>query len=708
MEKDKKDLGTLLGGLGSPGLAERLDEMYRRAYGVAEELGVIVGRTTRYWDVTVGPGETIKIEVDPETYYSGSSSLYRIGDYLAVIDPKTLNVVLLRITRILRQDALAKIGVEPPISQYSLEPDTGSVATSTIIEAEPLMEARYPDLIDPSPASSSIEPQSPVIDPLPWVIMRLLALPDEGILLGSLAHPAGIVKNAGIPVYLPYKAVLQHVLVLGTTGSGKTTLIKNMVSSIYSAGKPKLAAVIIDMNQDYVQLPFPPRPESRKQLSQDPVYKANKGRLRHPRGVLVVLPVTVEMLRSADDPLRATIREYVEEAISPLIDDRKNFGIVRVKKGGIEYFIIDVVGASIIITPYTINTTMTGTENLFGMIPGMTMFARDLLRVLRTRFHKDYGFYPPLPTVLAAVKAYLSTIQSKNRDRYRKEYDLDSAKDVVIERMYVEEGDYSINDLENSYARYKYGNSDIPLIDMVGYLYDILEKMRPHSGTLESLYRRLASALESGLIDVIRVDSKSQSVSVRNEPSWKTLIEIAEEHSMPIVIDLKPALDTAFSGQEGSRLIAYRLLDRLAVWKQRVYRERKRSLPILVVVDEAHQFFPQEHGSREELEATRQIASTISRIARLGRARGIGLLFASHSPRDLHDIILQLANTKIVLRTERHQLERLDIDPEYKPYIPRLRDRQMIIQSHVFRETAIMARTCPPVTLHFDVSALFG
>ncbi|MCE4609407.1 MAG: DUF87 domain-containing protein [Desulfurococcales archaeon] len=706
MEKDKKDLGTLLGGLGSSGLAERLDEMYRRAYGVAEELGTIVGRTTRYWDITVGPGETIKIEVDPETYYSGASSLYRIGDYLAVIDPKTLNVVLLRITHILRQDALAKIGVEPPISQYSLEPDTGSVATSTIIEAEPLMEARYPDLTDPSPASSSIEPQSPVIDPRPWVIMRLLALPDDGILLGSLAHPAGIVKNGEIPVYLPYKAVLQHILVLGTTGSGKTTLIKNMISSIYSVGKPKLVAVIIDMNQDYVQLPFPPRRESQKQLYKDPVYEANKGRLRHPRGVLVVLPVTVDMLRSPGDPLHATIRKYVEESISPLIYGRDNFSIVRVKKGGIEYYMVDVVGTSIIITPYTINTTMTGTENLFGMIPGMTMFARDLLRVLRTRFHKDYGFYPPLPTVLAAVKAYLSTIQSKSR--VSKDLVLDSAKDIVIERMYVEDYDYTMNDLENAYASYKYGDSNITLIEIVDYLYDILARMRPHTGTLESLYRRLAGALESGLIDIIHVDSRSQRVSVRREPSWKTLIDIAEEGSIPIVIDLKPALDAAFSGQEGSRLIAYRLLDRLAVWKQRVYRERKQSPPVLVVVDEAHQFFPQEHGSREEQEATRQIASTISRIARLGRARGIGLLFASHSPRDLHDIILQLANTKIILRTERHQLERLDIDPDYKRYIPRLRDRQMIVQSHVFRETAIMARTCPPVALHFDISALIS
>jgi len=97
----------------------------------------------------------------------------------------------------------------------------------------------------------------------------------------------------------------------------------------------------------------------------------------------------------------------------------------------------------------------------------------------------------------------------------------------------------------------------------------------------------------------------------------------------------------------------------------------------------------------------------IARIARLGRARGVGLVFSTHSPRDLHDIILQLANTKIILRTERSHLERLDMPGELANIIPRLPDRMMVIASHVYREGYIMAKTSPPLTAHYDISTMF-
>ncbi len=708
MEQGEKNTNSIINYLGQLELTDNLREQYEKAYSIAQELGLLVGRTTRYWEIPTGSGTPVKIEVSPETYYGDHGSLHRVGDYLAVVDPKTLKIILLRITRIIRHDALAKIKLEPPISHYSLEPDIDAIATSTIIEAEPLMEARYPNLDEPVPASTSIEPQSPVIDPNPEIISKLLGLPVDGLFLGSLAHPSGLIKEGRIPVYLPYKAVLQHVLVIGTTGSGKTTLIKNVISSIYTGATSKPVVVVVDMNQDYIQLAFGPNNETRRILEQDPVYLSIKDRLKHPRGILLVLPITITMLKEkeGENPYKEVISDYIKNSLLPLVEKTISNEPILLgsRKNGVEFYRVRLGSSEFLIIPYSISTIKTNTESLLGMIPGLTMFARDTLRILRERFKRKYQIYPPLSTILAAVKAYIAVSHSRGIE---KEDAIDASKDLVLELIVPNREFSDYYSLENAYAMFKFEDTNISLLEIVKELYDIIDRMSPHVRTLESLYRRLYSTLEAGLIDLIEVSERERELRIVREPQWSNLIELARKENYPIVIDLKPSIDTTYASNEGSRLTTYRLLNSLAAWKQYAYSRRRRTDPVLVVIDEAHQFFPQEHGSREEQEANRQVASMISRIARLGRARGIGLLFASHSPKDLHDIIIQLSNTKIILRTERHQLERLEIDPLYKHYIPRLPDRYMIVQSHVFKDTSVMARTCLPVSLHFDVSALF-
>ena len=147
-------------------------------------------------------------------------------------------------------------------------------------------------------------------------------------------------------------------------------------------------------------------------------------------------------------------------------------------------------------------------------------------------------------------------------------------------------------------------------------------------------------------------------------------------------------------------------MERLIAWKHEEWASRRRGAPdILVIVDEAHQFFPQEKGSSEEAEANRQVAAMISRLARLGRARGVGIVFSTHSPSDLHDIILQLANTKIVLRTERSHAEKVGVPSELRDMLPYMADRYMVVMSHVFRGGYVIAATAKPLTMHYDLSA---
>ncbi|MEB3860752.1 MAG: ATP-binding protein, partial [Desulfurococcales archaeon] len=182
---------------------------------------------------------------------------------------------------------------------------------------------------------------------------------------------------------------------------------------------------------------------------------------------------------------------------------------------------------------------------------------------------------------------------------------------------------------------------------------------------------------------------------------------LARESGAPVVVDLGWPANRGLGGLEGPRLAAYRILEALISWRQRLWASRSLSTgeKVIVFIDEAHQFFPQERGAREEQEANRQVASMISRIARLGRARGLGLVFSTHSPRDLHDIILQLANTRIVLRTERGHAERLDLPGDITPLLPRLQDRMMVVASHAYREGYVMAQTSLPLVAHYDASA---
>ncbi|MCE4625981.1 MAG: DUF87 domain-containing protein [Desulfurococcales archaeon] len=687
------DLGGLLG-RGREDLSSKLEGLYSKAYQVAGELGVIVGRVTRYWSIEVGPGKTVKVEVDPEVYFGRpwESPVHRVGDYLVGVDPKSLRIILLRVKSVTRADLLASIGVEPPISRYTGNIDPLGAATVTILEAEPVVEAPYGLDSEPVPAVTSLEPQSPVAEPRPEVLEKLLGLPGEGLLLGVLAGPWGPMAG-GIPVRLPYKALLQHTLIVGTTGSGKTTLIKNSIASLYSdkrsPGRP--VVLVIDLNEDYVQLPLPgnPPPEWASRA-----YKS----VRPPRGAVVVVPVTLEILRSvsgACEGLGGLISDYAGRVIRPLamgegleVEERSGSlprGIIRV--GGVDTFEI---------IPYAINTTLSRPEELTGLLPGLTLHGRELLRRLREKYRKTIGSYPPLPLVAAGLLAYAVTLRGGGR-RGEKDSGEDQPLMSALELL-----SYHILGGEDV----DLANTRLEGIDIASHMdtiLGVLERLMPHRGTVEALYRRVSGLVESGIVDIIEVCRGE--TRLLGEPRWEDIVSLAAERDWPIVVDLKPASESGMGGYEGPRAAAYRMLQRLIAWKQRAYAERRKTPTLLVVLDEAHQFFPQEKGPQEEQEANRQVAGMISRVARLGRARGIGLLFATHSPKDLHDIIIQLANNKILLRTERGQLERLDVPGDLREMLPRMPDRTLAVMSHTLKGGYILVVTPPPVVMHHDISA---
>ncbi len=687
------------------GVVERLEEAIRSAYEMASRLGTVVGSVSRYGEVRVQSGARVEFEVDPEVYFSERpSALHRVGDYLAVVDPKWGHIVLLRVAEIVRRDELAELGVEPPISSYTTDPDPQGLLTRTTIVGELLVELD-PETGTVAPAATSIEPQAPVVDPEPGVLARLLDLPEEGVPLGSLATPGGLVKGGAVPVRLPLKAFFQHVLILGTTGSGKTTLLKNIIASIYTLlpGESRPVVVVADMNQDFLQLPLPPPPRAAPEpLEEAEVRRRAYGRAGPPRALHVVVPLTAPdveaALASGGDPWVEWAGTYYRESLEPLAGPPPG-GWVQLSRGGAVALEAEVpAGFRVRLVPYSIDTTRVDTDTLAGLMPGLTSLARELLRRARERVRRTLGGYAgPLHALHAALAAAHILLQ-----RRRQDLNTQSLLGEALRGTLEEYAPHAVGaGLE---AAAEGAPEGVTLLDVADLYLSAIESAVPHKGTVEALLRRTGALLDTGMVDVLL--PSSGGVRVAPEPGWSWIVEAAADAGAPVVLDLYwPAL-RGLGAVEAPRLAAYRMLERLISWKHGEWARRRPTPSVIVVIDEAHQFFPQEKGAVEERESSRQVAGMIARIARLGRARGVGLVFSTHSPRDLHDIILQLANTKIVLRMDKSQLDYIDLPQEAKQSLPRLPDRVMIIQSHVYKEDYLVAKTSLPLVMHYDHTML--
>jgi len=107
------------------------------------------------------------------------------------------------------------------------------------------------DSREPEAANVTLEPQSPVIIPNPEVVERSLSLSRGEIRLGFLENSATEVKVSISPDDLNY-----HCLIVGTTGAGKTSLVKNMLSQFSRDQESK--TFVIDATGDYYHVILPP------------------------------------------------------------------------------------------------------------------------------------------------------------------------------------------------------------------------------------------------------------------------------------------------------------------------------------------------------------------------------------------------------------------------------------------------------------------
>lgn len=668
-----------------------LEEKIEVAVKIASSLGEIVGYVSRTSPSLINEeGGYVVFDVDPVIYFQNFQSLAQPDSILGVVDIKSLNVVSLRVISVERRDILAELDL--PDMYYPIpRADVSGLLTKTRIKAKPLLALNMENQ-EVIVANYVIEPQSPVIllrDPV--VIQKIMGLPTEGVFLGYATTGDTPVFEGNAYLFLPLRALYQHVLVLGTTGSGKTTLLKNMITSIYSGYRlndEKATMVIIDPNKDYVTMPLKPLWYIARNIPEVELKLALKAMesLRNIRGIVVILPITrntveeyVEKTDSWARVLKEISIEYINSILQPIssrfsyryeireIEIREEpvhsgllryvYSRININYGSevdeVEYFII----------PYALRFTDFTPREIISLNPYLTRQAKEALhRILQ---------------VLSSMNTRIETIydlyEALRDARYRIEEKTPKPRGLILDpgREHVVE---------------------------------VVRDLAIHKSTLENMIRQVAAIIDTGIFDVY-VKGHGEDKYL-HEPPIDGLLE--KHHGVfkgyPIVLDLEYLqLHSQADPEKTISIVAFRVLNKIFEWKLVQSRYRLETQPLFIFIDEAHRFFPSKYGVEEYVE---HVSSMIDKIARLGRARKLGLIFSTHSPRDVHDIILQLSNTKIVLRMDKTHLGNLDLPQEYGDFITRSSDRVGVVKSHVLRLGYITFKTPLPLIGHYDLSAL--
>lgn len=603
--------------MGSP--VSRISSLISDAYSKASSLGVLVGYVSRRaFSSSSDSFSRVYVEVAPQVYYEHLNA-FDVGNYLVAVDIRTVKAVGLRVTSIRRSDVASDL--QTPLS-VSLGVSPEGLLAPIIVETDPLLdEAGLPYM-------SPVEPQSPVTVPRdPGLVSRVAGLPEDGVVLGHLHTGAVPVAGGDIPVRLPLREFFKHVLVIGTTGSGKTTFVKNAVWYL-STHNPEVLILIVDAAGDYAQVVLPPVREpadSRVYLAQG----ASGGRPPRLSRITVLLPVS----RTSRDLTKA-VESYIEERLT---------SVARVYHGA----------------DPSVDVSIAKTSGL--------LLADVLMRI------KDWGeigvTVVPVALSYGQVADHLDALPIFSRQA--KIY----LRHVVD---YVEQEVGQISNFTHLAAALAERRRDIE------------RTLKIHRSTLDNIERAVGFIASSECVDVhlngVRIGIP--------EPGL-----MSDAFSSPIVLDLDYAVSQGVHFLVAN-LIAYEVLRNLYEWKK-VGGPVTR--PTVVVLDEAHRFFPSEGTSAEEVEL---LADFVARIARLGRSRGMGIIFSTHSPKDVHRIVIQLANTKVVFRSEREYLEMFDVPQEYARVLELAPDRVALIKSHVIRSGYAVIKTSEPLLGHFDTATL--
>ncbi|MGC9227666.1 ATP-binding protein [Caldivirga sp.] len=219
---------------------------------------------------------------------------------------------------------------------------------------------------------------------------------------------------------------------------------------------------------------------------------------------------------------------------------------------------------------------------------------------------------------------------------------------IIREVMRRSRGELTFNRI----FQYLTSPSDVQMSGRLLLNYEVVARdLGIHTSTLENILRTILAVDESGIVDVAY--SKGGVEFKVPEPSYGKILEPG--YVVLHLVGLPPV---------AQRIFVYRVLDKVYGFMGPEHLRNRGRLAV-ILVDEAHLFFPQARSEDERSMLERHL----TRLTRLGRGRGISVVFATHIPDDLNDAVLQLTNTKIVLRSDERVLERLNVPQSERRFL---------------------------------------
>ncbi len=652
------------------GLLALADSVAKR---LAQELdGVkVIGRVSMLEKVG---GDEIPIDVPPHVWVKLSQKwpqLLSSSYYLALVDPKTLSLLVVVVEETQVASALAGIrsGEQPsylgtvaegsPLQAASYHMVSLRIVARPVLAvhlglegAGKLIDAEDPfRVLESMPATSPMvppDPDSPVFVPKPKLLETLLlADRGEGVAIGALAVLDTVYMAGGdvVPVRLSWRTLVKHMLVTGTTGSGKTSFVKNLV---YNAVRTRKArALILDANGDYIAAALPGYvpsellDESRRLLVKRvyDVEPAKDGALMGPRlNPLIVVPYFSGLT------LEQQCKAYAR------------------RLGGLIHAMYSRLGCE---TMVKLERPLSDEKACIYAVE--VKGCRETLPDTRIR----------LPVVFRSIvvggdASRIAQVDPMLTERAREE----------IRRMHrfcVEERRWRVNSVRDLY-------------DCISRYSGELRGRGFHRETVNHVLRRLYALAATGIVDSGAPDLDYGELARLRDTMEKRVDHVQRDS---IILDMEYAVARA-PRESDPKAIKLLLVARMVQSLIRhAEEEDRRERYTVVVVDEAHLFF----GSKTE-EYTAAMVSWLERLARLGRARGIALILSTHREEDVSPVVQSLCNTRVYFRLDERAAEKAMIPAHYRRRLPFFADHAAVLASYAVRGGYVTIASAPAIVGH--------
>lgn len=632
---------------------EWLTNNYQRAMTIAVTYGLVVGEIDVFepavlstekgkmsFECRIDVLELFKLlETNKQGIYDNNFiNLVRwicsVGSYLACVDIKTLELVGLKVIGVKRESISTIVGEKPKTSLYS-EKDVSDLITPIRVYVEPLLSLEIESEEKKKLRSINyvLEPKSPVLIPNPDILGNILGIPSDGVTIGGLSNGDLLLSLNGkyTKVRLDKKSLFQHMLIVGTTGAGKTTEVKNLIYELVKNSRGSVLA--LDPTQELIQMLFPARKEGLKEEYPDLrlfLYGIDVDKLTD---TIILLPITAKKAERFNN-VKELAEDYYTGVIKPLIEVHKDkvgkVSISVTEKEIILKWLYEGTPCTVTIIPYALKFDLDKLEEkLIQVNPFFTERAKVAIPIIFRKLREDKISF-----------SNLKELAQKMEENFN---------ELVYKRKLVA------------------------------------------SSTLENVIRNVYALDDWGLFNV-----KVGNMEISEVTPDKYLRE-----GYLTIVDLRYSMEDIYS----QCAFIYHILDTVFRWK-RESRIRGESTPdVFIVIDEAHNYFPQK-GLLEE-ESVRLIAGKLQKIAREGRKEGLSLILATQFPRDVHDVVRSLCNTKIIFRVDKKDLEVLDLPKEYEELATRMQDLTAIVKSPVGLRIGYLTIKVPlPITEHVDLSAI--